>query len=401
MPRSRGVPGYRLHRPSGQARVIIDGRHIYLGPFGSPESREKYQAIIREHQAERARRELERSVGPVADITVNEALVRYTQHFESYYRKHDRPTSQVLLIRLAIKVLRENFGDLEARRFGPKALKQCQDAFVGQELSREECNRRVRLVRQFFKWAVGEELIPPSVLEALKAVPALQKGRTSAPERPPIRAVPDVYVDAALPHMPRVVAAMVLVQRWTGCRPAEVVQMRGRDLTMTGDVWEYRPAHHKLDHHDDIDRVVMVGPKAQEVIRPWLKPDLGANLFDPDDWQQEQREEYARRRSERGGRLYPSQVRRLAEKRKTTGPRSSRHCYSVAGYRRAIHRACDAAGVPRFSPNRIRHLTATVLRREIGIEASRVVLGHGDADTTTIYAEKDLELAREAMRRFG
>ena len=39
MPRKRGhVPGYRLHKPSGQARVIIDGEHIYLGKYGSPKA---------------------------------------------------------------------------------------------------------------------------------------------------------------------------------------------------------------------------------------------------------------------------------------------------------------------------------------------------------------------------
>jgi len=32
------VPNYRLHKPSGQARVIINGQHVYLGEFGSAES---------------------------------------------------------------------------------------------------------------------------------------------------------------------------------------------------------------------------------------------------------------------------------------------------------------------------------------------------------------------------
>ena len=41
------------------------------------------------------------------------------------------------------------------------------------------------------------------------------------------------------------------------------------------------------------------------------------------------------------------------------------------------------------------------VRREIGLDAARVVLGHGDSDTTTVYAERDLELAREAMARLG
>ena len=48
MPRNNGhVPAYRLHKPSGQARVIINHEHIYLGKFGSAESREKYARLTR------------------------------------------------------------------------------------------------------------------------------------------------------------------------------------------------------------------------------------------------------------------------------------------------------------------------------------------------------------------
>jgi len=47
MPR-KSVPSYRLHKPSGQARTIIDGRHIYLGKFNSPESRRKYVRLLAE-----------------------------------------------------------------------------------------------------------------------------------------------------------------------------------------------------------------------------------------------------------------------------------------------------------------------------------------------------------------
>ena len=46
--RTSHVPSYRLHKPSGQARVIINGRHVYLGPYGSEESREKYVRLIAE-----------------------------------------------------------------------------------------------------------------------------------------------------------------------------------------------------------------------------------------------------------------------------------------------------------------------------------------------------------------
>lgn len=47
MPR-QSVPSYRLHKPSGQARTIILGSHIYLGKYNAPESREKYARLLAE-----------------------------------------------------------------------------------------------------------------------------------------------------------------------------------------------------------------------------------------------------------------------------------------------------------------------------------------------------------------
>ncbi len=41
-PRAMRPPKYVLHKPSGQARVRLDGRDVYLGPHGSPASFEAY-----------------------------------------------------------------------------------------------------------------------------------------------------------------------------------------------------------------------------------------------------------------------------------------------------------------------------------------------------------------------
>ncbi len=40
------TPSYMLHKPTGQARVRIDGEHHYLGVHGSPASRERYDDLI-------------------------------------------------------------------------------------------------------------------------------------------------------------------------------------------------------------------------------------------------------------------------------------------------------------------------------------------------------------------
>ncbi len=51
MPRSRPVvPRYQLHKASGHAYALVDGRRAYLGRHGTAESREKYVRLIRHHQ---------------------------------------------------------------------------------------------------------------------------------------------------------------------------------------------------------------------------------------------------------------------------------------------------------------------------------------------------------------
>jgi site-specific recombinase XerC len=54
-----------------------------------------------------------------------------------------------------------------------------------------------------------------------------------------------------------------------------------------------------------------------------------------------------------------------------------------------------------WHPNQLRHAAATRVRREAGLEAAQVVLGHARADVTQVYAERDLDRAREVMRAIG
>ena len=42
------APSYRLHKPSGQAVVTIDGRDLYLGRHDTPASRAEYDRLIAE-----------------------------------------------------------------------------------------------------------------------------------------------------------------------------------------------------------------------------------------------------------------------------------------------------------------------------------------------------------------
>lgn len=103
----------------------------------------------------------------------------------------------------------------------------------------------MNLIKRCFKWAVAEELVGPNILLGLQAVQALKYGRSPARETEPIRPVADEHVDATLPYLTPVVQAMTKLQRLTGMRPCEIVQMRPCDIDCTREVWVYEPATHK------------------------------------------------------------------------------------------------------------------------------------------------------------
>lgn len=76
--------------------------------------------------------------------------------------------------------------------------------------------------------------------------------------------------------------------------------------------------------------------------------------------------------------------------------------FTTGSVGRALRNACDAAGVPRVSPHQLRHLAATRLRRELGLEVASLTLGHASATLTdAVYAERNARQVTEAMRRIG
>jgi integrase len=269
MPRTAHVPTYRLHKPSGQARVIVRGKQIYLGAYGSPESREKYARIIAELPVSPA--------VPVADAvpTLGQLLIvqlaaGYLTYAEGYYQKDGKPTRSIERVRTALKVLRGLYAHLPAADFGPLKLQAIQRHLIQEGKSRRYVNHLTQAIRRVFKWGVSQEMVPASVLQALAAVPGVKKGRTQAKEPERVKPVPDAVVQATLPHLPQVVCDMVRFQRRTGCRPGEVCILRPSDLDRSGPVWVYRPHSHKTDYRDDRDRVILIGPKTQDVLRPYV-----------------------------------------------------------------------------------------------------------------------------------
>lgn len=396
------IPIPRCHKGAAVVDVYDGGsrRTLTLGPWGSEKAQHEYERLLA-----RLRVAVGSPVSPAdrSDRTVNEVLLAYADWITKNRPTPDgKPSRSGTSPRFALRTVRELFGMLPVTEFGPKALKVLRETWVGAGLSRKVINGRVGAVRRVFRWAVGEELAPPEVYQRLQAVEGLRSGQTEAPDRTPVRPAEMADVEKALPCMPAAVQALVLVQLHSAARAGELVKLRVGDINRTDpEAWTYTPAAHKGTWKGK-GRVIYFGERCREVLAPLIlkagAPD--AYLFSPERGEAERQ---AKRSEQRVTPKWESHQKRNEQKRVgAERKRAPGRYYSTGTVRQAIERACDAAGVPRFSPHRLRHLAATRARAEFGVDVARALCGHTLAAVTEIYShEVDKQLALKAVKKFG
>lgn len=391
---SKAKPRYCLHKASGQAVVRIASQDIYLGKYDSPDSRIAYRRVIQDWKAQQPVRPAKPLVAP-GSICVSEVILRYVKFAAEYYQKNGQETNEVRMIQAAASVLRELYGRTEARDFGPKALKECQQAMIRKDWCRTHINKQIGRLRRMFKWAVSEELIPGSVNESLQCVSGLKRGRSGAREGQKVRPVSDADLAATMEHLSSTVSDMIQLQRFTGARPGEICAMRPCDINRAATPWEYVPESHKTEHLDR-ERVVFIGPKAQAILLPYLLRAADAYCFSPAEADAKRRtaQHEARRTPMSCGNRPGTNVKRRP--RRSPGTR-----YTTMAYGKAIRRAIEKAGVRPWHPHQLRHTFATEVRKSYGLEAVQVLLGHSRADVSQLYAARDFALAARVAREVG
>lgn len=363
------VPSYRHHKASGRAMVEIHGKPIYLGKYDSEESRRKYREVIATYIATGDAPPLRNAPPP----TVQEAAERFRlarlPELTNRDRKHLEP---VLADLTAI------YGHLPAEEFGPVKYEAVRQLFVQRGWSRQYVNAQASRLKQVLRWFVARELYPPAKLDAIRAVPNLRAGQTSAPERPRRRAANLADILKTLPHLPHPVRGIVLFQLHTGCRPSEAIAARREEIDTTGKaelpdgttkqldgLWLYTPTKHKGSHRD-ADRYICIGPQGQAALTEYL-PESGY-LFRPAD----------------------------VAKAPRPGER-----YRIDSYNRAIAKGRAKAGVAPWTAYQIRHWFAGQVRDHFGIEHVKEALGHSHVSMSEWYASIGLEKAAEAARKVG
>ncbi len=447
---AKRTPTYRPRKGYDQAIVTLCDsatgyrRDYWLGPFDSTESRERYHRLIAEWEANGRRLPEECNVtAPVSNgVAVAEVLTRYWRWAKSYYTP-----SEVACIKTALRLVRQLNGSTPASEFGPNRLRLVREAMMrGQRggkvprppWSRKYINAQIHRICAVFKWAAAHELVPVTVYHALKAVPALRRGQTGAHETGPVQPVPIEHVDAVRPFLSCQVNALISLQLYTGARGGELLKLRPSNIHRHPDagVWTIELTEHKTAHHGH-RRTICLGPRAQAVIEPFLanRP-VDSYLFSPAEAERE------RRASQHAVRRVPLSCGNRPGMNQVDEPaRSPGDHYTPNAYRTAIQRACDRAFPPpehlrpavlpdgrreskkmfrarvtaemraelrawrqrhRWHPHQLRHTAGTLIRREFGLEAAQLALGHSSARVTdAVYAERDMARVIEVMKRIG
>ena len=418
-------PKLRHHKPTGQGYVVLNGKYIFFGPYGDPEVTEQYHRTIAEWIANGRQQQK-----TPEEITISELLARFWVYAEGYYQDAaGNPTTEIGNLRVSLRHMCDIYGNTKAIEFGPRALKTVRQRMVDKGLCRNNINKCISRIKTLFKWATAEEILPGAVYHALITVPGLKKGRNGVREAEPVTPVPQEYVDAIEPYVSRQVWAMVQLQLLTAARSGEIVKMRPCEIDQSGAIWFYCPAAHKTAHHGH-QRKIYIGPKAQDVLRPFLLRPEAVYCFSPAEAEAERRLEMHRNRKT------PLSYGNFPGTNCKHNPmRAKGNVYTVTAYRRAIERAVEAAFPPpehlsqqpgeskshwkqrltkkqreelkawykqyHWHPHQLRHNAATFLRKEFGLETARIILGHRSAAITEVYAELDQQKAMEAIVRVG
>lgn len=347
------VPKLCEHKPTGRAFVKLGGKQIYLGRFGSLDAKRRYDRLVADWLAG-GRRTGGAGDGGREGVSLAELAGRYTASVrartDSYRDAVERTVASML----------KHAGDRPAASFGPKLLKTLAESWVQDGLAHGTVRNQMGIVKRCFRWAAGEELVSGSVWHALAAVrcPPPEHGGGRATE--PVGPVPEEDVQKVLQAAKPQVAAMVQVQLLTGMRPGELTAITPAQVDRSGEVWVYRPVQHKNRWRGKV-REVLVGPRAQAVLGPWLD------------------------RCER-----PSSP---------AFPGRNGRTMNAQDYWGRVRTACQNAGVEPWAPNRLRHAAGTRIRNLYGRDEAQSVLGHADGQTTERYAkvldERALKVARE------
>lgn len=378
----RPCPRLRTHKATRQAFAewVSKGERTvrYFGRAGSKEAREAYTRFTVEWATRAA------AVAPplppgetpfVCELV--EAWLAFCQNGhdgQGGYKKHGKPTSELYLHRSAAGYVVKVYPDTPAHQFGPDELRAVRRGMIEAKLARRTINGYQTRIVQMFGWAVGKKLVPSDTWMSLKQVERLERGKTTAPDRPRRRSVKWPAVEATFPHLHKQAAkcqaleTMIRAHWFTGCRPQDIVGLTPADLDQDGELTLWTVEKHKNEHRDQ-PLTYWIGARAQALLAPLLadcpkdRPVFG--------WP-----------SKRKGHPWKPVAR--------------------VEYGRFVKKACKAAGIDPWTPHQIRKARATeVMRRYENEAAAAAAIGDTPEVAAKVYIDPMDAVRRRIAKELG
>ncbi|MBL8763129.1 MAG: site-specific integrase [Phycisphaerae bacterium] len=422
-PRDKHLPPAkrRVTRTSDLAFVEVNGEKVYLGEYGTPESKAAYERLI----GSMRNGKIESPGSDSHPLTLADVILRYLREREDHFTLppsapdsvafmlRDQETGEVRRFRrgirhelAALRPVNRMFGTTPARDFDANAAEAVRQKMLRQHLTEKgkdgrprrrvspnTIKARMNVMVSMLTWAASRQFVPADVVLKLNGyvemLPKNLKGRRHVVQR---AAFDEVQTRVVSP-----VRAMMDLQVLTAARPEELCRLRVRDIVARGSVWRAN-----LDWHKNAmkgrTRVLYFGPAAQAILKPFLHRAKDAYLFSPRD-----------------------AVREFTVTPKALEGRVLTDHYTKDTYRQSIQRACDKAhpmpeelrvqgkheipepvrakrsewrSAHRWSPYQLRHTAATLFRLTYGKDLTGRLLGHA-GDVTDLYTHgEDTELTR-------
>ncbi len=387
------------------AVTFHNGKRIYLGLYGSPESHTAYARFL-------AERRLDPSlVLPTGETNaaVCELAAAFFDHAKATLAKPNYTHYRIAVMDFLV----EFYGDIPVDEFKPSCLKTVRSELMQARrkdgkprFCRNMINEYTRRIVTFFGWGVEEGLVKSETWAVLRAVKPLSEGHAGTFDHEERVDVPDDVIRRTLPFLPPMLRAMVQVQRLLGCRPSEVFNMRVKEIDRhtDPDLWLYRLTHHKTEKKTKRKRkkVLPLSKLEQELIAPYLEgKEPTAAVFSPKTAMEERR---AEQRAKRKSKLTPSQLER--DRISAANPPKYREFYDKDSYRQAFRHAIEKANrrlpdgekIPYWTPYQIRHRAATAMELEFGIDEAQTLLDHATPDTTQRYSHARLQKLKKLAK---
>ena len=206
--RTSPVPKYRHHKARDLAVVRIDGKDRYLGKFNSPESHVKYRRLLVKYCQGSLRR-------PVRSVTVSIFTALYEErcnirHQGATRNSYRRTINEFCALFPQLDTYDLKYWHIEAFQTHLIKTRERTAATINDHLAR---------LKRIFLWAVRKDYMPANAIGFFELLERVKSNWPGVKARRAINPVPLELIHKVLPDLPLNVAAMIMFQLKTACRP--------------------------------------------------------------------------------------------------------------------------------------------------------------------------------------